>query len=32
LTKRDVDFQWDYGCQQAFEAVKKELVDALGLI
>jgi hypothetical protein len=29
LTKRDVDFVWDLGCQQAFEALKKTLVAAL---
>jgi hypothetical protein len=28
LTKKDVDFVWDQGCQQAFEALKGALVDA----
>jgi hypothetical protein len=32
LTKRDVDFLWDFRCRQAFEAIKKELVDVPGLI
>jgi hypothetical protein len=32
LTKTDVDFVWDLGCQQAFEAKKKTLVDTLVLI
>jgi hypothetical protein len=32
LTKRDNDFLWDFGCQQVFEALNKEFVDALGLI
>jgi hypothetical protein len=32
LTKRDVDFVWDLGCQQAFEALKGALVDALVFI
>jgi hypothetical protein len=27
LTKRDVDFVWDAGCQQAFQALKAALVD-----
>jgi hypothetical protein len=28
LTKRNVDFVWGSGCQQAFEALKGALVDA----
>jgi hypothetical protein len=28
LTKRDVNFVWDMGCQQAFQALKAALVDA----
>jgi hypothetical protein len=32
LTKRDVDFVWDMGCQQAFQALKVALVDAPVLI
>jgi hypothetical protein len=28
LTKKDVDFVWDLGCQQTFEALKGALVDA----
>ncbi len=32
LTKRDVDFIWDLGCQQAFQALKVALVDAPVLI
>jgi hypothetical protein len=27
LIKRDVDFVWDLGCQQTFEALKRALVD-----
>jgi hypothetical protein len=27
LTKRDVNFVWDMGCQQAFQALKAALVD-----
>ncbi len=29
LTKKDVDFIWDVGCQQPFQALKGALVDAL---
>jgi hypothetical protein len=29
LTKSDVNFVWDMGCQQAFQALKAMLVDAL---
>ncbi len=29
LTKRDVNFVWDMGCQQAFQALKAALVDLL---
>jgi hypothetical protein len=32
LRKKEVDFIWDLGCQQAFEALKKTLVDALVFI
>jgi hypothetical protein len=32
LTKRDVDFVWDVGYQQAFQALKATLVDAPVLI
>jgi hypothetical protein len=32
LTKRDVDFVWDLGCQQIFEVLKKALVDTPMLI
>ncbi len=32
LTKKDIDFVWDLGCQQAFEALKGALVDAHVLI
>jgi hypothetical protein len=32
LTKRDVDFVWDVGCQQAFQALKAVLVEAPILI
>ncbi len=28
LTKKDVNFIWDKDCQQAFEVLKKTLVDA----
>jgi hypothetical protein len=28
LTKKDVDFLWDLGCQSAFNALKRALVDA----
>ncbi len=28
LTKRDVNFVWDMGCQQAFQSLKAALVDA----
>jgi hypothetical protein len=32
LTKRDFDFVWNVGCQQAFQALKGALVDAPILI
>ncbi len=32
LIKRDVDFVWNLGCQQAFEALKRALVDVHVLI
>ncbi len=32
LTKMDIDFVWDLGCQQAFEALKKTHIDALVVI
>jgi hypothetical protein len=32
LTKRNVDFVWNLGCQQAFEALKRALVDVHVLI
>jgi hypothetical protein len=32
LTKKDVDFVWNVGCQQAFQALKGTLVDVLILI
>jgi hypothetical protein len=32
LTKKDVDFVWDLGCQQSFEALKGALIDAPMLI
>jgi len=32
LTKRDVDFVWNLGCQQTFKELKRALVDAHVLI
>ncbi len=32
MTKRDVDFIWDVGCQHAFQVLKATLVDVLILI
>jgi hypothetical protein len=32
LTKRDVDFIWDVGCQHAFQALRATMVDAHVLI
>jgi hypothetical protein len=32
LTKRNIDFMWNLGYQQAFELLKRTLVDALVLI
>jgi len=32
LTKKDVDFIWDVGCQHAFQVLKATLVDAHVLI
>ncbi len=31
LTRKDVAFVWDVGCQQAYQALKAALVDALVL-
>jgi hypothetical protein len=32
LTKKDVNFVWDLGCQQAFEVLKETLVNVLVFI
>ncbi len=32
LTKKEVDFVWNLGCQQAFKELKRTLVDAHVLI